>query len=222
MVAILIELKKMKKMKKIITLLLIAFVLGSCENDDWDFPDFDYTTSYFPYQYPIRTLVLGNYSTDNSGDKEGKFLISATMGGVYENKEEITVDFVIDESLTENLYIGTTKVVPMPRTYYTLSNDNKIIIPKGEFSGGIEVQLTDDFFNDLNSITTNYVIPLRITKSTTDSILQGAPGIASADPRVASDWVRPPKDFTLFAVRFVNELHGKYLLRGKSVFKSNG
>ena len=209
-------------MKKIITLLLVVFILGSCKNEDWEFPDFDYTTSYFPYQYPIRTLILGNYNTDNTGDKDGRFLISATMGGVYENKENIKIDFVIDESLTNNLYSGTTKIVPMPRTYYTLSNDNQIIIPKGEFSGGVEVQLTEGFFNDLLAVSTNYVIPLRITGATTDSVLQGSTGMDNADPRIASNWVKTPKDFTLFAVRFVNELHGRYLLRGKSVFNNNG
>ncbi|MGV8094983.1 MAG: hypothetical protein AB2L24_24275 [Mangrovibacterium sp.] len=56
---------------------IILFIAGlfSCQNEDWSFPDFDYTTTYFPYQYPVRTLVLGDYYFDNTNDNQHKFLI---------------------------------------------------------------------------------------------------------------------------------------------------
>ena len=50
-------------MRKILSLLAVgvaAMAMVSCENQDTDFPDFDYQTGYFAYQTPIRTLVLGN------------------------------------------------------------------------------------------------------------------------------------------------------------------
>lgn len=208
-------------MKRIIAfaggVLLSLGVLVSCQNDDWEFPDFDYTTAYFPYQYPVRTLVLGDYNFDNSNDNEHKFMIGATMGGVYENNEDVTVDFVVDESLTNNLFNVNTglEIKPMPSSYYSLAG-NQIIIPKGQTYGMVEVQLTPAFFADTLAIGQHYVIPLKMVSASTDSILQGQPGISDPDPRVAGHWVLAPKDFTLFGVKYVNEYHGKYLLRGGS------
>lgn len=212
-------------MKKILTIsggfLLSLGLLVSCQNEDWEFPDFDYTTAYFPYQYPVRTLVLGDYFFDNSNDNAHKFMISATMGGVYENDKDRTVEFVVDESLTQNLYNGANAnapVITMPANYYTLAS-NQIVIPKGQVYGMVEVQLTDAFFNDPLAVGQNYVIPLKMVTASTDSVLQGQPGVSNPDPRIAGNWVIAPKDFTLFGVKYVNEFHGKYLMRGASVIK---
>lgn len=148
-------------------------------------------------------------------------LISAAMGGVYENDEDVVIEFAVDESLTENLRIkGTaTDIKPLPKEYYTLSNNSHIIIPKGKVNGGITVQLTDAFFEDPLAISTNYVIPLIMKSSTTDSILSGDPAIEGADRRDETQWKVAPKNFTLFGIKYINEYHGKYLLRGKSVTK---
>jgi hypothetical protein len=211
----------MKKIKILSIIALLALGIFSCKNDDWSFPDFDYTTSYFPYQYPVRTLVLGDYIFDNTRDNEGKFLISATMGGVYKNNRDIVVNFVVDESLTQNLLnnAGQTPILPMPSNYYTLSDNGKIIIPKGSLAGGVEIQLSEAFFSDPLALGVNYVIPLKITTVTTDSVLRGKTSLAEADPRIAGHWDLAPRNFTLFAVKFVNEYHGKYLLRGQSIIK---
>lgn len=201
-------------------LLLFLAVLVSCQNDEWEFPDFDYTTAYFPYQYPVRTLVLGDYYFDNSMDNDHKFMIGATMGGVYENTKDVTVQFEVDESLTNNLFNVNTglEIKPMPSSYYTLAS-NEIIIPKGQTYGMVEVQLTPAFFTDTLSIGQHYVIPLRMISASTDSILQGQPGMSNPDPRIAGQWVLAPKNFTLFGVKYVNEYHGKYLLRGGSLVR---
>jgi hypothetical protein len=184
-----------------------------------EFDDFDYTTTYFSFQYPVRTLVLGDYNFDNTNDNNHRFVISAAMGGAYNNNSERVVNFTIDPTLVDKLYAGSTKLQVLPQKYYTLSDNEKIIIPRGSFTGGVTVQLTDDFFNDTLAVATNYVIPVRIATSSTDSVLRGlqAPGIANPDPRIAGNWIKVPKDFTLFAVKFVNEFHGKYLLRGRDV-----
>ena len=85
-------------MKRLILLLIILVGLVSCENFEINHPDFDYTSGYFPYQYPVRTLVLGDYIYDNSNDNAHKFLISIAMGGVYENIRDREFTFQIDES----------------------------------------------------------------------------------------------------------------------------
>ncbi len=142
------------------------------------------------------------------------------MGGVYENKEDRQVDFVVDESLVENMYIGDNRILPLPSRYYQLSNSSRIVIPKGQLSGSVFVQLTEEFLNDPNALGpagTVYVVPLRITGSTTDSVLWGKSSVANPDYKQSSDWDVLPKNYTLFGINYVNEYHGNYLVRGKSV-----
>jgi hypothetical protein len=211
-------------MKKTIIVSLTALMLGmfSCENAKWEFPDFDYTTTYFPFQYPVRTLVLGDYVYENENDNSLKFLISPRVAGMYENKWNWTVHFELDEQLAQNLQTDKgVDVKVLPSQYYSLQPVNQIVIPKGQFHAGIEVQLSEDFLNDPLAVEFNYVIPLKITTSTTDSILTGKPSIAMADPRIAGQWIAAPKNFTLFGIKFVNAYHGKYLRRGQSVIRDS-
>lgn len=219
-----------------ITMLLLLSGLFSCKNEEWSYPDFNYTATYFPYQYPVRTLVLGDSYFDNANDNNHRFVISATMGGVYDNTKNITVEYIVDETLTNNLYAvtltnDTIKVLPLPREYYTLSNPSQMVIPSGSLSGGVTVQLTDAFFNDEKAvgykkgyIGATYVVPLRIVSATTDSVLSGKVlgNIPNPNFHIASDWQVLPKNFTVFGINYVNEYHGTFLLRGKSDQIQNG
>jgi hypothetical protein len=200
-------------MKKITIPLLLAFLACSCENQYIEFPDYDFQSVYFPVQYPIRTLSLGEDRFDNSMDRELKFNIGISIGGMYENKWDWSVSYIVDESLCDNLGNG---VLPLPSRFYSLHPVENVIIPVGSFSGLIDVQLTDDFLFDSLSVGNHYVIPLRITSSDADSILSGLPAITEPDKRIASHWdpAAPPKDFTLFMIKYVNEYHGSYLRRG--------
>jgi hypothetical protein len=205
-------------MKKILIILTLIAGLVSCQNQDQDFPDFDFTAGYFPYQYPVRTLVLGDYIYPNENDNNHKFLISTAFGGVYSNMEERKFTIALDESLVNNvLYEGNLDTIRiLPSAYYTLSS-NEIIIPPGKVNAGVEVQLNDAFFDDSLAIIRTYVVPLRITSVTNlDSLLTGKPKVANPDPRVLVDWEVQPKDFTMFAIKFINPYHGKYFHRGIS------
>ncbi len=206
-------------MKKILIILTLVTGFISCKNQPIEFADYTYTAGYFPYQYPVRTLVLGDYIYPNENDNNHKFLISAAFGGVYSNKEERKFTVELAQSLCNNVKFKSTNdtIRLMPPAYYTLSSSN-ITIPAGKYNAGIEVQLTDAFFNDPLAIKNSYVIPLRIVSVTNlDSVLRGQPLIANPDPRIAANWVKVPKDFTMFAVKFINPYHGKYLHRGTSV-----
>lgn len=214
-------------MKRTFLILFVILAVFTACNKDWEFPDYKYTTVYFPYQSPIRTLVLGEDIYDNTLDNQGKCLIMATMGGVYENKKDVTINVVVDNSLASRLKFERATgddVVVMPSTYYSLGKDNKIIIPAGKVMGGMEVQLTDAFFQDPRSIDTTYVIPLRITSvSGADSVLRGRSDLPSPDRRKAADWVIVPKDYVLYAIKYVNPYHGTYLRRGVDVVQgANG
>src|SRR5687768_14742055 len=109
---------------------ILLSILTAC-NKDWEFEDYKYTTVYFPYQTPVRTLVLGEDIYDNTLDNQHKFQIMATMGGVYENKKDIAIDVSIDNSLAQNLKFNAAngdEVVAMPANYYILPKDMKISI----------------------------------------------------------------------------------------------
>ena len=99
----------------------------------------------------------------------------------------------------------------------------KITIPSGQVMGGIEAQLTDAFFADPRAVKSTFVIPLKITSVTNaDSVLRGTSTKTSPDPRQAGDWAVAPKDYVLYAVKYVNPYHGAYLRRGVDEVKGNG
>lgn len=204
---------------------ILLITLAAC-NKDWSYPDYEYTTVYFAYQSPVRTLVLGKDIYDNSLDNEHKCTIMASMGGVYENKNEILVDVAVDTALAGRLKFETANgdtLLAMPDNYYILPGKKRIVIPAGKLMGGMEVQLTDAFFQDPRSIKNTFVIPLKITSvQNADSILSGKSDRPSPDRRRLSDWVVPPKDYILYAVKYINPYHGSYLRRGIDEVKGAG
>ena len=210
-------------MKKLIIILALFTGLIACENWKQDFPDYKFTAAYFPYQYPVRTLVLGDDIYPNENDNNHMCIIYAAFGGVYENNRDRVLNIALEPSLCSSVRFGLTPgdtIRLMPASYYTLSSTSSITITTGKFNGGIEVHLTDAFFDDPRSVKTSYVIPLRITgTSDIDSVLSGSSSKEAPDPRVTGDWDILPKDFTMYAVKFVNPWHGHYLHRGVTVTK---
>ncbi|PWG81321.1 DUF5627 domain-containing protein [Pararcticibacter amylolyticus] len=187
-------------MRKILWMMLAASVsLSSCKNSNWEFDDYEFQSVYFAYQGPVRTITLGEDVFDTSLDNEHKCDIMATLGGVYENKKDVTIGVSVDNSIAANMAFNSGgNIIPMPSNYYTLASD-KIVIPKGEITGGIQVQLTDAFFADPLSLKNTYVIPLKMMNVTNaDSMLAG-------------------KNYVLYALKYINSWHGNYLRRGKDV-----
>jgi hypothetical protein len=206
-------------MQKLLITGLLTVCIFACKNAEIEHPDFDYTTGYFPYQYPVRTLILGDDIYDNSNDNAGKFLISVAMGGVYQNKKDRAFTFRIDESLCNNVQFKSNgaEITALPSNYYTLSSPETIVIPKGKVNGGVEVQLSEAFFNDPRSISLGYVVPLVLTGSNdVDSILVGNSSHPQPDRRNVADWITTPKDFTMFAIKYINEFHGNYFHYGEA------
>jgi hypothetical protein len=219
---------KIKKCIYGVVLGALSLTLAACYNADKEFPDYEGgTTAYFAYQYPVRTLILGNDIYDNTLDNEHKCQIWSTMGGAYGGRNA-TVDIVIDETLCNDLYFtdeggnAAAPVLPMPQSYYSLLSNS---IPyNGEPRGYVEVQFTDAFFNDPSAVENTYVIPLRMTKVTgIDSILVGKPREGLTPARTNSgDWEVPPKDYVLYLVKYMNPWQGKYIRRGVDNLMENG
>ena len=195
-------------------------LLTSCYNADKEFPDYEGgTTAYFAYQNPVRTLILGNDIYDNTLDNEHKCRIWATMGGAYSGRDAVA-PIVVDESLCDNLYFTdeggnpAEPVHPMPTSHYRLLSNT---IPyNGDSRGYVEVQFTDDFFNDPKSITDYYVIPLWMKEVTgIDHILSGTPREGLNPSRTnTEDWDVLAKDYVLYCVKYMNPWQGKYIRRG--------
>jgi hypothetical protein len=214
-------------MKKIFILIIFIIGIAACENQPWEFSDYDLQAVYFPVQLPLRTLSMGEDRIDNTLDKAYKFDIGITIGGMYENKKDWTVDYVTDTSLVRKVYVyaspqvytAATKVLALPATYYTMDPVSIVTIPKGSFNGLIRIQLTDAFFNDTIALSGRYVIPLKITDTSADSILQGKAAIPGADRRVVNQWNanQSPKDWVMYGINYVNPYHGTWLHRGRDI-----
>ena len=213
----------MMKFKKYIygvALGALTLTCASCYNSENEFPDYEGgTIAYFAYQYPVRTLVLGNDIYDNTLDNEHKCRIWSTMGGAYHGRDAF-VDIVVDESLCDNLWFvdeggnPSEPVLPMPKAYYQLASN---VIPyNGDSRGYVEVQFTDAFFKDEKAIANTYVIPLLMTNvKGIDHILTGTPREGLNPSRTnTDDWEVLAKDYVLYCVKYMNPWQGKYIRRG--------
>jgi hypothetical protein len=211
-------------LKSMLSVGIVSLMMMSCQNQDIVFPDYDYSTVYFAYQHPVRTIVLGEDVYDNTLDNQFKCEIYATLGGVYTNKQKIDIDVAVDNSLTNNLFFDaafTRPVVAMPSNYYSLAS-NKITLDK-TMQGGVQVQLTEAFFADVNALGNTYVIPLRITNViNADSILSGIPKFETSNRGNAADWDVLPKDYVLYCLKYINPWHANYLRRGEDQINTNG
>jgi hypothetical protein len=198
----------------------LSLAFASCYNADRDFPDYEGgTTAYFAYQYPVRTLVLGNDIYDNTLDNEHKCRIWSTMGGAYGGRDAVA-DIIVADSLCDNLFFkdeggnASFPVTPMPSTYYKLLSNT---IPyNGNPRGYVEVQFTDDFFNDPYAMENTYVIPLIMTNVTgIDHILTGKKREGLNPSRTnTEEWETLAKDYVLYCVKYMNPWQGKYIRRG--------
>ena len=198
----------------------LSLTFASCYNSEHEFPDFEGgTTAYFAYQFPVRTLVLGNDIYDNTLDNEHKCRIWSTMGGAYGGRDAF-VEIAVDESLCDNLWFvdeggnPSTSVLPMPSSHYQLLSN---VIPyRGDARGYVEVQFTDAFFNDPKAIESTYVIPLVMKNARgIDHILTGSPREGLSPSRTnTEDWDILAKDYVLYCVKYMNPWQGKYIRRG--------
>lgn len=209
---------KLNNIFKYMSAAVLALGFASCENGDNEFPDYDEQTVYFPYQYPVRTLVMGDDEYDTTLDKQHKCKIMATFGGSY-NGSNGSVEVAVDNSLVNNLTFGDgTPIKAMPESYYTLST--KTLAFNGTYNGSTEVQLTDAFFNDPDAAKGVYVIPLVMTSQKGFTrILSGTPNEEGATPSRLDEgaWKVKPMDYVLYCVKYLNKYSGYWLAEGKDI-----
>ena len=205
-----------------------SLTFASCYNADREFPDYEGgTTAYFAYQFPVRTLILGNDIYDNTLDNEHKCRIWATMGGAYGGRNA-SVDIRVDESLCDNLYFLDANgnvaepVRPLPTDCYKLLASK--IDYNGDQRGYVEVQFTDEFFKKEHAIDNYYVIPLVMSNPQgIDHILTGTPFEGANPSRTNTvEWSTLAKDYVLYCVKYKNPWDAKYIRRGVDNVTENG
>jgi len=193
-------------MKKIIAFFIIAVTLTACYDDY--ILDFEYDGVYFPYQVDVRTFVVG----------EGmKIKFGAALGGVRDNDRDRTVNYQIDNSLISDAtlaamkgsaasYIKTSvaevdQLKLMPQNYYTLSDNSKIVIEKGQHSGTVTLKPDSArFLADPMAMSAAYAIPLRITSADADTIIQS-------------------RNYAVIAFKYETMLYGNYWHGGITIEK---
>ncbi|MBQ2210511.1 MAG: DUF1735 domain-containing protein [Prevotella sp.] len=204
-----------KKISYMLSLLLAGTLFTSCKNGDAEFPDYEEgTTVYFAYQYPVRTIVLGDDEYDVTLDHAHKCQIKATFGGSY-NGSNGSVTVAVDPSLCDNLtFEDGTPVQVMPKEFYNLSPTT---LPfNGTMNGTAEVELTDEFFKRADAVKNTYVIPLVIVdqsgfgKILTGTLKEGGSAIRTD----ASQWEIQPMDYVLYCVKYQNQYSGYWLTHG--------
>lgn len=175
------------KLKKIsLAFLALGLMFTSCEPYEDYTTDFDYTTTYFATQKPLRTIV--SYT-------DMQFKVGVSLGGKRDNNKDEYVNFEIDESLLSTAE-GASGFTLLPSSYYELSDSGKMTISKGEFIGDVTVTLNRELFTDDPLATQNtYALPLKITGATLDSIL-------------------PLKNHTVLVVKYISKYSGVYYHKG--------
>jgi hypothetical protein len=192
-------------MKKIFVFLLLSIATVSCYEDY--IKDFDYSSIYFAFQTDVRTLIVG----------EGmQIKVGVALGGVSQNAINRNVTFEVKNSLVTPAILtamkagvsyisssvtGVTTLLPLPPTYYTLSNSSKMVIEPGQHSGYIIFKPDSAvFLADAATLKAGYVLPLNILTAEADSVIE-------------------PKRYTVVGIKYENMLFGNYYHGGVTTVK---
>jgi hypothetical protein len=165
-------------MKKLLAFILLSIAMVSCYNNY--ITDFTYDAIYFPNIMDVRTFVVG----------EGmKVDVGVALSGVHSNNRDRNVSFTFDNTLitpallaaeqtTSNAWIKAptlpvAALLPLPSTYYTITNPNTMVIKKGTWAGVVTIRPdTTNFLNDsLKTMYGTYVLPFEITAADADTVL---------------------------------------------------
>lgn len=147
-------------MKKInIWYCMICLLLMTSCYEDYD-KDYEYTTTYFASQKPLRTVIA---------DRDMTVKVGVAIGGKREVDKDDWAEFTIDPELL----VGTGLVL-LPQEYYSLSNSNTFKVSNAALSvADVTISFTDAFYSDPKSTEVHYALPFKLTNSSLDKILEG-------------------------------------------------
>ena len=131
-------------MKKILMVLMLAVTLVSCYSnyiEDWNFDGV-----YFPYQYNVRTFVVGEgmkieVGVDLAGDRvntKDRVVVYTRSNGLLVAGLK-SMKATAAEQYIKDAVVPVTTLLPLPTKYYSLSDTSKIVIKAGNHMGSVTV-----------------------------------------------------------------------------------
>lgn len=184
-------------MKRLNILVIIVSLLGfisGCESYEDYIEDYDFTAVYFGSQKPLRTVVARD-------PMQIKFGVS--LGGVRMNKQDQWVKFRLEPELLQSV-AGAGAFTLLPKDYYEMElpgGDSVFIIPAGKVIGDVTLKLKESFTTDPLAIHNTYALPIRILKTSADSIL-------------SNNEMSEPKDYTILVIKYIAKESGVYYVKG--------
>lgn len=147
----------MKKMN-ILYYFLYVLIMSSCYKDYIE--DYDYSTTYFASQKPLRTVIA---------DRDMQIRVGVAIGGKRKVNMNDWAEFEIDPTLLDG-----TGLELLPEKYYTLSDENMFHVTKNTLAvADVGISFTDDFYNDDICTKVHYALPLKLRTSSLDKFLEG-------------------------------------------------
>jgi len=162
---------------RLFILLLSGISVSSCYDDY--VADYDYSTVGFAMTKPYRTVIA---------DRDMEIRVGVSIGGKRAVDMNDWATFKIDSA---SVPVGKTLI---PRAYFLMSDSTTMKVHKSNLPvADISLTFTDAFYADPLSITGKYVLPLRITGSSLDSVY---------------------RDSTIICFKYISTFHGTYYVKG--------
>lgn len=178
----------MKILKYYFTALMSVLTFTSCYEDYTD--DYSESRAYFSSQKPLRTVIA---------DRDMNIKVGVAIGGKREVDTKDWAEFSIEPGLLEG-----TGLTLLPKSFYKLSSENRFSVSKPTLAvADVQIDFTEEFYNDANAVNTYYALPFKVTSSSLDGILEG-------------------KDYSIVAIKYISKYHGTYYVKGKMTTTENG
>ena len=166
------------KTLKIVFALFFAICLTSCYDEF--VADYEYSACGFSMEKPLRTTIA---------DRDYKIYIGVSIGGkrAVDMKDWATFEIVSD-------YVVPAGYQLLPQNYYVLDDPNTFRVRKSNLPvADVGMKFTEDFYNDPKTVGKYYLLPLRITGSSLDSVYRAE---------------------TVIAFKYISTFHGSYYVKG--------
>lgn len=169
-----------RKIKKTCLTLFSVLLLSSCYEEFAD--DYSKSVVYFASQQPLRTVI---------SDRNMNIKVGVAIGG----KREVDTKDWAEFRILPNLLDGTGLTL-LPANYYILADESRFHVSKPTLAvADVQIDFTEDFFNDEKAATTHYALPFKVVASSHDEVLEG-------------------KETSIVAIKYVSKFHGAYYVKG--------
>ena len=166
------------KALKVLFALFFAICVTSCYEDYID--DYEHSSCGFALEKPLRTTIA---------DRDYKLYVGVSIAGKREvdMKDWATFEINPDAVLPAGYY-------RLPENYYVFDDPNTMRVRKSNVNvADVGMKFTEEFYNDKNAVGKYYLLPLRITGSSLDSIY---------------------REETVICFKYISTFHGFYYVKG--------